>query len=246
MDIHSKLNKPNREADDEVRKLPYRELIGSLMYLAVCTRPDIAHTVSYLSQFNENFGKEHWAAGKRIIKYLKGTIDVGIEFKPNSTTLNGFVDSDWGTCPVDRRSYTGYIFLLNGGPVSWDSKKERTVALSSTEAEYMALSEATKESIYLNSFLIELGFEKLADGALFNDNIGAKKLAENATFHARSKHIDIRHHFIREALRDQKIIIRHLPTEDMPADMMTKGLSKGKHQKCSRLCGLKELLACFD
>ena len=104
------------------------------MYLAVCTRPVIAHTVSYLSQFNENFGKEHWAAGKSIIKYLKGTIDVGIEFKPNSTTLNGFVDSDWETCPVDRRSYTGYIFLLNGGPVSWDSKKQRTVALSSTEA----------------------------------------------------------------------------------------------------------------
>lgn len=244
MDINTKLNKPNHEADEEVQKLPYRELVGSLMYLAVSTRPDIAHVVSYLSQFNENYDKEHWTAAKRVLKYLKGTIDKGIEFERSSTPLAGFVDSDWGNCLMDRRSYTGYIFLLSGGPISWDSKKQRTVALSSTEAEYMALTEATKEAIYLNEFLIELGFEQLTDGVLFNDNIGAKKLAENSTYHARSKHIDIRHHFVREALRDHKIVIRHLPTEEMPADMMTKALPKGKHLKCLGLCGLKE--SCVD
>jgi len=160
------------------------------MYLAVSTRPDIAHAVSYLSQFNEDFDKDHWTAAKRVLKYLKGTINFGIEFNQNPSTLTGFVDSDWGGCAVDRRSYTGYVFLLNGGPISWDSKKQRTVALSSTEAEYMALSEATKKAIYLNEFLIELGFKEMTDRVLFNDNIGAKKLAENTTFHARSKHIE--------------------------------------------------------
>lgn len=141
---------------------------------------------------------------------------------------------------MDRRSCTGYAFLLGVGPVSWDSKKQKTVALSSTEAEYMALSEATKEAIYLNEFLVELGFEGLSGGVLFNDNIGAKKLAENPTYHARSKYIDIRHHFVREALKNRKISVHHLSTEDMPADMMTKALSKGKHSRCLKLCGLKE------
>lgn len=112
------------------------------------------------------------------------------------------------------------------------------MALSSTEAEYVALTEAAKEIIHLTDFLVELGFQNLSNGVLFNDNIGAKKLAENPTYHARSKHIDIRHHFVREAVMDGRVSVQHISTEDMAADVMTKGLSKEKHLKCFKLCGL--------
>lgn len=108
-------------------------------------------------------------------------------------------------------------------------------------AEYMALTDATKELIFLKEFITELGFEKSSGGILFNDNLGAKKLAENPAYHARTKHIDIRHHFVREALKDRKVSIQHLSTEDMPADLMTKGLPRGKHLKCLDLCGLRKL-----
>lgn len=145
MDTNAKLTKPSGDVDDKVTELPYRALVGSLMYLAVCTRPDLAHVVSKLSQFNENYNVEHWTAAKRVLRYLRSTIDVGITFRKTSTPLRGFVDSDWANCLVDRRSYTGHIFLLCDGPIAWDSRKQRTVALSSTEAEYMALTEATKE-----------------------------------------------------------------------------------------------------
>jgi len=226
-------------AEDKI-EVPYRELIGSLMYLAVGTRPDIAHATNYLSQFNETYGTEHWNQAKKVLRYLKKTIDYQITYEKNKKPLVGYADAAYGRCVHDGRSYTGYVFMLSGGPISWESRKQKTTALSATEAEYMAMSEGTREAIYLKRLIIELG----ADGALsqvilYGDNMGAIKLVENPVYHSRSKHIDIKYHFIREQVANGELKILHLGTSEMPADILTKGLGKVKQEKFSRLLGLK-------
>lgn len=224
----------------EDAKIPYRELVGALNYLATATRPDISFAVSYLGQFNNCYGEEQWKAAKRVLRYLKGTVNVGLSYCEGNEPLQGFVDADWGSNVEDRRSFTGYMFLLNGSPISWDAKKQGTVALSTTEAEYMALAESAKESVYLRRFLYEIGLEDAANVSLFCDNNSAIKLAENPTFHARSKHIDIRHHFVRELLKRKELMLRHIPTDKQVADMLTKGLPRPKHEWCMVNSGMSE------
>lgn len=220
------------------RSLPYRELIGSLMYVAVATRPDIAHAVSVLSQFNNQYDQRVWTEAKHVLRYLKETRHLGLRFKPTEDGLSGYVDADWGNCQIDRKSYTGIAFTLSGAAISWESRKQRTVALSSTEAEYMGLTDAAKEAIYLISFLKELGFEKLGNVTIFNDNQGAGELARNPVYHGRSKHIDIRYHFVREALSNHLIKLDYKPTEQMIADVLTKTLNHAKQKFCAQGLGL--------
>ena len=146
--------------------------ISILMYPAVSTRPDIAFSVSYLSQFNDCFAKEHWLAAKRVLRYLRGSQDKGLVFKRNGSYLEGFADADWGSCPIDRRSYTGYVFRMNGAAVSWEARKQKTVALSSTEAEYMAMTETAKEAVCLRLFLRDIGFPVRRPIRIYGDNQG--------------------------------------------------------------------------
>lgn len=226
------------DGDHPKDKYPFRELIGALMYAATATRPDIMHAVSALSQFNSCYSTKHWVAAKRVLRYLRGT-DHRLTFSADQLPLQGFADADWGNCVIDRRSYTGFTFILSGAAVTWESRKQRTVALSSTEAEYMAISDATKEAMYLKTFLEELGHKKLAEITLFNDNRGANCLAENPIYHARSKHIDLRHHYIRQVLGEKMLKLSYLPTEEMLADVLTKPLPGPKHSEMSRSLGLK-------
>lgn len=156
LDPNAKLVKPTEPATEEETKLPYRELVGALTYLSVATRPDISYAVSYLGQFNSCYRRSHWTAAKRVLRYLKGTADLGIVYSPVKDCIKGYADADWAGCVDDRRSYTGFTFTFSEGPISWDSRKQRTVALSTTEAEYMSLSEAAKECIYLRSLMMEL------------------------------------------------------------------------------------------
>ncbi|KAH0820277.1 hypothetical protein GEV33_002514 [Tenebrio molitor] len=209
----------SEEAPDE--NLPYRELVGALTYLSTATRPDISFAVNYLGQFNNCYGKPHWTAAKRVLRYLKGTTKLGLTFFKKSQFLEG---------PNDRKSFTGYVFMLGGGPVSWDARKQKTVALSSTEAEYMGLAEATKEATYLRSFLIELGLDHLSSVVVYEDNLGALKLAANPTFHNRNKHIDIKYHFIRDAVKEKILSLSHVSSAEMVADVLTKGLPGSRHQ----------------
>ncbi|GBO12995.1 Retrovirus-related Pol polyprotein from transposon TNT 1-94 [Araneus ventricosus] len=137
-------------------KLPYRELIGSLNYLAVCTRPDIAYSISKLSQYLRGYDKSHWLAAKRVLRYLKKTINYGLVFELDDKVVYGYSDSDWGNSQEDRKSYSGYCFMLSNSVISWESRKQKTVALSSTESEYMALSDSCKEALYLQKLLPEL------------------------------------------------------------------------------------------
>lgn len=220
-----------------MKQFPYQRLIGSLMYLAVSTRPDIAYAVNFLSQFNTNYDIEHWKAAKRILRYLKGTIDYGLRYKKIGLPLFGFADADWGANLVDRRSYSGYAFILAGAAISWEARKQRTVALSSNEAEYMALSEATKEALHLQGIMSNT---KMSNGCttIHNDNQGAQELVRNTGYHPRTKHIDVRHHFIRESYAKERIKLEYTPTEEMPADMLTKGLTGTKHRDCLLTLGM--------
>lgn len=218
----------------------YRSLVGCIMYIAVCTRPDIAHAASILSQFNNCHSEIHWRTAKRVLRYLKGTIDYNIVYEKSTLNVTGYVDADWASNHLDRRSYTGYVFKIGAAAVSWESKKQRTVALSSTEAEYMALSDGAKEAKFIRSFLFET-IGRLSSVTLFNDNQSAQKLCNSQIHHNRSKHIDIRHHFVRQVVKDKIVNLKYLSTELMPADILTKSLCRDKHFNCVSDLGLKTI-----
>lgn len=151
--------------------------------------------------------------------------------------LKGYVDSDWGGCIVDRRSYTGFCFILGGAAVSWESRKQRTVALSTMEAKYMAMGEAVKEAIFLRYLLQEI-FGKKYCIPILNDNQSLQSLSLNTVCNNRTKHIDMRHHFIREKVNSGEIIFKYVETEKMVADVLTKALLKCKHVYCVKEMGI--------
>ncbi|CAH2103986.1 unnamed protein product [Euphydryas editha] len=240
MEINLKMEKDINNNSD--KKYPYQQLIGSLMYLSVLTRPDITFSVSFLSQYNNCFNERHWKHLKRLLKYLKGTKEYGLVYKKTTVNLHGFVDADWASCALDRRSYTGFCFLMSNSVVSYESKKQKTVALSSTEAEYMALSESCKEGIYLINLLNELVQCGNMPLYLYSDNQSSIKLASNPLFHnKRTKHIDIRHHYVRECVLENKVKIEYVSTNNMPADVLTKSLCKDKHYKFLNLMGISKV-----
>lgn len=222
-------------------KWPYRELIGALMYLSVATRPDIANTVSKLAQFTNEPQRCHWLAAKRVLRYLAGSSRYGLVYTKTDEPIIGYSDADWGGCTIDRRSYTGYAFLLSGAAITWKSQKQRTVALSTTEAEYVSLSEAAKEALYLRALMHELKLPEFGEIVINIDNQGALCLANDPVFHARTKHIDLKHHFVRGAVKDKKIDLAHVPTEDMVADVLTKPLPRVSHVRCLEGLGFDAL-----
>jgi hypothetical protein len=228
------------EEQEKMKNVPYREIIGSLMYAAQGTRPDIAFPVTALSQFLQNPGAIHWEEAKRVLRYLKGTRETGIIYGRDTEGVKGFVDSDWGENRDDRHSISGYAFTINGGAVTWSSKKQRVVALSSTEAEYIALTHAAKEAKWLKSFLIEIYDPGTQDHPLhlYCDNMSAMSLAKDSTYHSRTKHIDIRYHFIREAYDAGTIDLTYCPTGDMPADLLTKPLTRAKLEHLIKFIGI--------
>lgn len=224
---------------DEMTKHPYQSAVGSIMYACQGTRPDLAHAVSMVSRFNQDPGKAHWVAVKRILRYLKGTIDYKLEFsKDKNLDIEGFCDADWANDPDERHSTTGYIFTLQGGAISWNSKRQPSVALSTTEAEYMALSSATQEALWLRGLASEIGLKTEHPTLIHCDNRSAIQLSETANYSARTKHIDTRHHFLREKITEGKIKLLHLPSVEMPADMLTKAVTGTKLNQCSSLLGL--------
>ncbi|KAK2578458.1 hypothetical protein KPH14_012665, partial [Odynerus spinipes] len=173
-------------------KRPYRELIGSLNYLSICTRPDISHTVSYLSKFNECHNEEHWLAAKRVLRYLKGTSNFFLCYEKSDLRITGYVDADFANDESDRKSCTGYAFLMGNGAISWESKKQSNISISTCEAEYVAISEACKEAKFLRCLLSDLTGEVICID-LYNDNQSAHVWAYEHMPYTRTKHIDIKH-----------------------------------------------------
>jgi len=224
---------------DDMSNVPYREAVGSLMYAAVGTRPDITFAVTALSQYLQNPGRPHWEQAKRAIRYLKGTRDWKLVFG-STGGVEGFSDANWGNDVDDRHSICGYVFTLNGGAISWSSKKQSVVALSSTEAEYIGITHAAKEAIWVRHLLSELYSPRVLEHPItvHCDNRSAIELVKNATFHSRTKHIAIRYHYIREAFNDGIIVLTHRGTDDMPADMFTKALIRAKLSKFAQSVGV--------
>lgn len=220
-------NKLVAEIEEPLTDIPYQNLIGGLMYLVVSTRPDIAYSVSYLSQFNRCPSKTHWIQAKRILRYLKGTIDKCLVYTKNVSDFTGFVDADWGG-GEGRKSFSGFVYFLANGPVSWAAQKQKVVALSSTEAEYIGITEASKDAVFLSNLHVEL-FGQSIHPLLYNDNQSALKMARNPIFHGKSKHIDIRHHYIRELIKNGRLTLKYLRTDEMTADIFTKALGSTKH-----------------
>ena len=211
--------------------IPYASAVRSLMYTMTATRPDLGYAISSLSAYIGNPGQEHWKAVKRVLRYLRHTSSYQLELGGNKLILQGYCDSDWASSPDDRRSITGYAFTLGTGAISWKSQRQKTVALSSTEAEYMAASSATRELLWLRNLLSEL-HQTQQTVTLHCDNQGCIALANNPTYHQRTKHIDTQYHFIREQVEKQIVRLTYIPTHQMMADVLTKPLPRLKHQLC--------------
>uniref|UniRef100_A0A2N9EVL6 Integrase catalytic domain-containing protein n=1 Tax=Fagus sylvatica TaxID=28930 RepID=A0A2N9EVL6_FAGSY len=202
----------------------YRQIIGALQYCTL-TRPDIAFSVNQLCQFMHSPTSAHWTAAKRVLRYLKGTIEHGLSFSHSSLQLTAFCDSDWAGNPDDRRSTTGFGIFLGSCLVSWSAKKQTVVARSSTEAEYRAMAVTTADLYWIRMLLQDLHVPLASPPTLWCDNVGALALASNPVFHARTKHIEVDYHFIREKVANKDMTIRFISTGDQIADIFTKGLS---------------------
>jgi hypothetical protein len=229
-----------------MHNFPYQSLIGTLMYAMLGTRPDIAFAVGVLSKYSSNPGPIHWDQAAHVLRYLVGTKNHGLTFDGNnqdsddlSSIILGYTDSDWAGDIDTRRSTSGYVFLMCGAAVSWSSKLQTSPALSSTEAEYMACTRAAQEAIWLRQLLEQLGFQQTSPTDLLGDNQGAIALAKNPGDHPRTKHIELRYHFIRFAISDGHILLDYIPTSRMAADGLTKGLGGEKHFTFLHMLGLK-------
>ncbi|BES94054.1 Hydra magnipapillata [Nesidiocoris tenuis] len=234
MDPKTKLEKAT---DCDQQSYPYQNLIGALMYLSVATRPDISYTVSYLSQFNNSFGKEHWQAAKRVLKYLKGTKEMSLLYRKTSQPIVGYTDADWGSCTIDRRSYSGFCFIFAGSPICWAAKKQTTVALSTAEAEYAAIAESTKEALHLKQLSMDLDITQNKI-VIHNDNQAAQHMAANPIISSKSKHVAIRINFVREVIERGDVELKYVSTDLMTADVLTKALAKPRHQELIANMGL--------
>lgn len=238
---HLKLSKTqcpeNDQEKEEMSKVPYSSAVGSLMYAMVCTRPDIGYAVGVVSRFLSNPGKEHWSAVKWILRYLKGTAKKCLCFGNGNQMLVGYVDADMAGDVDSRKSTSGYLITFAGGAVSWQSRLQKCVALSTTEAEYIAITEGCKEMMWMKKFLQELG-QNQESYVLYCDSQSAIHLSKNSTYHSRSKHIDVRYHWIRDVLENKLLQIEKIHTNDNGADMMTKALSKEKIEFCKEAAGI--------
>jgi hypothetical protein len=221
----------------KMRDVPYLEAVGSLMYASLGTRPDISYAVQTVSRFSKNPGLTHWDAVKRIFRYLKGTADLWLSFGVVKENLVGYADAD-GSMAEDRHAISGYAFMLHGGAVSWSAKRQEVVSLSTTESEYVAVTHAAKEALWIRSLLSQLFPGKLDPTTLFSDNQSAVALAKDHQYHARTKHIDIRFHFIRYVIENGSIRLIYCPTDDMVADTLTKALLSAKVKHFASQLGL--------
>ena len=235
------LTKDQKEEEGSfMADIPYASAVGSIMYAMVGSRPDLGYAVGLISRFMSEPGREHWLAAKWVLRYLKGATRRCLTFTKHSEfSIQGFCDSDYATDLDRRRSVTGFVFQVWGNTVSWKSSLQDVVALSTTEAEYMALTTAAKEAIWLRRLCGELGFEQ-ESVKIHCDSQSAIALAKNHVHHERTKHIDTKYHFIRDVVAEGKVHLSKIHTSKNPADFLTKALPGPKFDLCCDLLNINE------
>lgn len=232
------LNKIETMDKEILKTVPYAEAVGSLMYCALRTRPDIAYTLSLLSKYTSAPRNDHWEGVKRVLRYLSATKNYGLLYKRcNDCSIVCYTDADWAADHKTRRSISGMVSFLNTGPISFKAQQQPSVALSTAESEYVAATDAVKELIWLKRFVDELCIPIEARPTLYCDNQSAIKLIRNPEFHQRTKHIDIRYHFIREKYFEGIFEPKYIETENQKADLMTKALAADKFARLRTLIG---------
>jgi hypothetical protein len=226
-----------------MRSVPYAQAVGSLQYLATATRPDISYTVGLLARFNSNPGIEHWKAVKHLFRYLKATMDYELVFSPpsspSSEIFTAYADADHGGCKDSGKSTGAYVMKMGTGVVSWSSKLQSIVTLSTTEAEYISAVSAGQEIMWLRTLFTEMGYPSTTSSSLHLDNQSAIKVAKNPEHHGRMKHLDLRHFWLRDTVKSGTISVHYTPTAFMPADILTKPLDRVKTLRCCEMLGLR-------
>lgn len=226
------LNHVNNEQCTKFVDKPYRELIGSLMYLMLGSRPDLCFSINYFSRYQTCYSEQLWNYLKQVLKYLKGTIDYGLIYRKSNKIVNlvGYVDSDWGGDTKDRKSVSGYLLKINNNIVHWSTKKQACVALSTTESELIALCACASEGLWLKKIILDLNCN-IQSFVVNEDNQGCLHIIINPERNARVKHIDIKYKYICEKVKSKEIIVKYISTENQIADVLTKALLKCKFVK---------------
>ncbi|CAI7866855.1 unnamed protein product [Closterium sp. NIES-53] len=238
-DVHAHAEEPLLR--DELVQL-YQSILGSLMFASTTTQPQIAYAVSQLSKVVSCPKAFHLQAAQRVLRYLKGCVKSGIFYPAHSkpqVELVGFSDADYAGDSADRKSHTGYVYCLNGSAISWQSKRQPVVALSTTESEYISTCQCIQEGVWLKRLFGEFGHEFASGVPVFVDNQSAIALAHNACLHGRTKHMQVRWHFIREMVASGEVILRWCPTNRQAADILTKPLPFERHSVCMSLMGMQ-------
>lgn len=234
---------PDEEEAFQATGENYRRAVGLLNYLVQCTRPDLALAASQLSQFLDRPGTQHWAAFRRILRYLKGTQSLCLVLGGSKIDLVVYCDSDYAGCSYTGRSTTGYCTFIAGSCVSWRARKQPTVATSLTEAEYREAYEVGQETVWLLKLLEDLGYKQTAPTILKCNNQGAIFLQKNPLFQSRSRHFNNKFHWIREKVEDKTIEPIYINTSLMIADFLTKSVPKPKHEFCVKNVKLLSLVS---
>lgn len=231
------------ENSAEVDEHNYRNLVGSLLYLANTSRPDLSFAVNYVSRFCSNPKMENFKDCKHILRYIRGKTNFGIKFEKTNIGLYAYVDADWGSDKLDRKSVSGFVILLSGGAISWCTRKQKCVALSTAESEYVSMKEVLKEVLWFKQLLCELGFNYLVPSpiTIYCDNQGAIHMSKGVLLSERTKHIDIAHHFIKDCVKNGDVEFKYVETNENAADVLTKTVSGAKIEHLSVLFGLVEM-----
>jgi hypothetical protein len=224
-----KLSRTITDSNDEVKlaeNTPYKSIIGQLIYISINTRPDISTAVSQVSKYSQNPNSEHWKAVLQILKYIQGTRSMSLKLGGinQSFELTGYADADWAGEVDGRKSRSGLVIYLNNSPIVWSSKLQTSVALSSTEAEYVALGSAVKELVFCRNLLFECGFPQEKASVIFQDNDSCVTIANGQRKHPGVKHIEIKYHFIKDIIHKKQVVLERKATSEMVADIFTKNL----------------------
>ncbi|CAG4980331.1 unnamed protein product [Colias eurytheme] len=237
IDPHTSLIKKKVTLEE---RIPYREAVGSLMHLAIVSRPDIMFGVSLVSRYLDCYDDTHWVVVKKILKYLKETKEYGINYSSTDNNIvEGYSDSDYATDTDSRRSTSGYVFIKNGAAVTWSSQRQQSIALSTTEAEFMAACSATKEALWIKRLLCDISAYNQDSICLNVDNQSAISVIKNVDFHKRCKHIDVKYKFVKEKFQENEIDLSYICTNEQCADIFTKPLPRVRFQYLRDKMGVK-------